>query len=64
MTILFKTLEQASIPLSTICPWSRPPKVPEPSPEEIEGMKKALQASSFRPAYLAAARNVPEGTNQ
>ena len=57
---------QGSTPLSTICPGSRPPKVREPSLEEIEGMKKAIQASSFRPAYLTAARNMPaeDGTLQ
>ena len=47
-------IAQRSIPLSTLCPWSRPPKVREPSLEVIEGMKKALQASSFRPS-----RNLP-----
>ena len=61
---------QASIPLSSLCPGLqyRTPKVSIsktfPSEEEIEGMRKALQASSFRPAYLTADRNVPNGTAQ
>ena len=56
---------EGRIPLSTICPWSRPPKIRKPSPEEMEALRKAMQASSSRQAHLTAALNKPpdDGTD-
>ena len=41
-------------------PFSRPPKVEQPSEEEIKGMKEALQKARFQPVNLADAFNGPD----